>query len=138
MNLTQTLNCLSERNLTVFTPEIHILAPLPNLTQIVSLNNNLDHICHLVSPFSLPTLFFDGSVLCTNLISEDCDQECWKFCSWGHWKPCSWECCTSCSCWRLWAWEHWKFFCSGCCVPMQLSSWDVLLGALSILLLLAL
>ena len=37
-----------KRILTVFTLEFHILAPLPNLTQIQSLSNNLDHICHLV------------------------------------------------------------------------------------------
>ena len=70
MNLTQTLKFLSERNFPVFTPEFHILAPLPNLTKIMSLNNNLHHICHLVSPFSLPTLFFDGSPLHVNLVCQ--------------------------------------------------------------------
>ena len=68
MNLT--LRFLSEKNLTVFTPEFHILAPLPNPTQIQSLSNNLDHIFHLVSPFSLPTLFFDESALHINLVYQ--------------------------------------------------------------------
>ena len=58
------------RNLTVFTPEFHILVLLPNLTQIQSLNNSLDNICHLVSPFSLPTLFFDGFALCIDLVHQ--------------------------------------------------------------------
>ena len=40
------------------------------MTQILSLNNNLDHICHLVSPFSLPTLFFDGSMLHIDLVCQ--------------------------------------------------------------------
>ena len=43
---------------------------LPNLTQILSLNNNLDHICHVVSPFSLPTVFFDGSALHIDLVFQ--------------------------------------------------------------------
>ena len=68
MNLT--LRFLSEKNITVFTLEFHILAPLPNLTQIWSSSNILDHTCHLVSPFSLPTLFFDGSALCIDLVCQ--------------------------------------------------------------------
>ena len=58
------------RNLIVFTSEFYILVLLPNLTQILNLNNNLDQICHLVSPFSLPTLFFDGSALCIDLVCQ--------------------------------------------------------------------
>ena len=61
MNLT--VRFLSEKNLTVFTLEF-----LLNPTQIWSLSNNLDHICHLVSQFSLPTLFFEISALCINLV----------------------------------------------------------------------
>ena len=70
MNLAQTLKFLHERNLTVFTPEFHILVLHPNMTQVLSLNNNLDHICHLLSPFSLPTLFFDGSALHVDLVCQ--------------------------------------------------------------------
>ena len=65
-----TLRFLSEKNLTVFTLEFHILAPFPNLIQIQSSINNLSHICHFFSPFSLPTLFFDGSVLHINLVYQ--------------------------------------------------------------------
>ena len=61
---------MPERNLTVFTSEVHILALLPNLTQIHSSNNNLDHICHLVSPSSLPTLFFDRSALRIDVVCQ--------------------------------------------------------------------
>ena len=70
MNITQSLKFLSKKNLTVFTPEFHILVLPPNLTQILSLNNNLDHICHLVSPFSLPTLFFYGFALHIDLACQ--------------------------------------------------------------------
>ena len=70
MNLTQTLKFLRERNLTVFTPKFHILVLHPNLTQIQSSSNNLDHICHLVSPYSLPTLFFDAPALCINPVYQ--------------------------------------------------------------------
>ena len=70
MNLTWTLKFLSEKNLTVFMLEFHILVLLPNMTQILSLNNSLDHICYLVSPFSLPTLFFDGSALHINMVCQ--------------------------------------------------------------------
>ena len=68
MNLT--LKFLSEKNLTVFTLEFHTLAPLPNLTHILSLNNNLNHICHLVSPSFLLTLIFDRSALCIDLVCQ--------------------------------------------------------------------
>ena len=68
--MTLTLGFLSEKNLTVITLEFHILAPLPNPIQIQRLSNNLDHICHLYSPFSLPTLFFDGSALCIGLVYQ--------------------------------------------------------------------
>ena len=70
MNLTKTVIFLSERNLTVFTAEFHIFIPLSNLSQILSLNKNLGQICHLVFPFSLPTLFFDRSALCINLVCQ--------------------------------------------------------------------
>ena len=68
--MNRALKFLSEGNLTVFTTEFHILVPLPNLTEIQSLSNNLDHVCHLVSPFSLPTLFFDGSALHIDLVCQ--------------------------------------------------------------------
>ena len=58
------------RNLTVFTPEFHILDLLPNQTWILSLSNSLDHIYHLDSPFSLPTLFFDGSAQSIDLVCQ--------------------------------------------------------------------
>ena len=39
------------------------MALLSSLTWIQNLSNSLDHIYHLVSPFSLPTLFFDEFAL---------------------------------------------------------------------------
>ena len=44
----------------IFISKFHILALLPSPIQIQNLSNSLDHIYHLVSPFSLPNLFFDG------------------------------------------------------------------------------
>ena len=44
----------------IFISKFHILALLPSPIQIQNLSNNLECINHLVSPFSLPTPFFDG------------------------------------------------------------------------------
>ena len=53
-----------------FTPKFHIYVPLPNLTWFLSLNNNPNHINHLVSPFSPPTLFLDRFVLHISLVCQ--------------------------------------------------------------------
>ena len=74
----------------IFISKSHILALLPSPILIQNLSNSLDHIYHLVSPFSPPTLLFDGFALHNDLV---------------------------CGCWRFWGWGHWKFFCGGCCVP---------------------
>ena len=49
--------------ITNFLIKVSYLAFLPSLIQIQNLSNSLDHIYHLVSPFSLPTPFFDGFTL---------------------------------------------------------------------------
>ena len=58
------------RTLKVFTPKFHILVLLPSPTQTQNVNNSLDHIYHLVSLFSLPTLFFDGFALHNDLVCQ--------------------------------------------------------------------
>ena len=42
----------------------------PSLTLIQNSNNSLDHICHLVFPFSHPILFLNGSVLHNNQVCQ--------------------------------------------------------------------
>ena len=54
----------------MFISKFHILALLPSQTQIQNLSNSLDHIYHLVSPFSLLTLFFDGFPLYNNWVCQ--------------------------------------------------------------------
>ena len=46
------------------------MALLPSLIQIQNLSNSLDHLYYLISPFSLPTLFFDGYALHNNLVCQ--------------------------------------------------------------------
>ena len=51
-------------NFTIFISKFHILVLLhPSATQIQNSSNSLDHIFHLVFPFSHPTLFLNGFVL---------------------------------------------------------------------------
>ena len=109
-----------------------------NLTQSLNFLSDLDHICHFVFPFSLPTLFFDGSVQHINLVCQRIvDQEHWKFCSWG-----------AGNLWLGMLYVLWLLKVLGLgalenllywlLCALQLSAWDVLLGALSILLVLTL
>ena len=49
---------------------LYLVLLLPSLNQIQNLNNSLDHIYHLVSPFSLPTLFFDGFALYSDKVCQ--------------------------------------------------------------------
>ena len=64
------LKNLSESEFHTLILKSHILALLPSPIQIQNLSNSLDHIYHLVSLFSLPTLFFDGFALYNNLVCQ--------------------------------------------------------------------